>query len=111
MALALIHHLAISNNVLLSSVAEYFHTLGKALIIEFVPKGDPQVQRLLLNREDIFDKYDQASFERAFERYYEVLESASVGTDGRVLYLMQSRRQECDTQGQATTRSCEDSIP
>jgi len=111
MALALIHHLAISNNVLLSSVAEYLHNLGKALIIEFVPKQDPQVRRLLQNREDIFDNYDQASFEQAFERYFEVQDSTSVGTDGRVLYLMQSRQPGCQVQAQAINRPWEDSIP
>ena len=111
MALALIHHLAISNNVMLSSVAEYFHTLGKALVIEFVPKQDPQVQRLLQNREDIFDKYDQASFEQAFDTYFDLLDSTPVGTDGRILYLMQARHSAARAQQQATTRPWEDSIP
>jgi hypothetical protein len=42
MALALIHHLAISNNVPLPRIAEFFHTLCRDLVIEFVPKGDSQ---------------------------------------------------------------------
>ena len=91
MALALIHHLAISNNVPLTTVADYFRQLGKSLIIEFVPKQDPQVQRLLENREDVFDNYHQAAFEQAFARHYQVRESRSVGVDGRILYYMQSR--------------------
>jgi len=88
MALALIHHMAISNNVPLGSVAEYFSRLGKHLIIEFVPKGDPQVQRLLRTREDIFDQYDQESFEKSFSIYYEIQDHKTVGSDGRVLYQM-----------------------
>ena len=47
MALAIIHHIAISNNVPLVSVAEFFSDLCKLLIIEFVPKSDSQVKRLL----------------------------------------------------------------
>ena len=91
MALALIHHLAISNNVPLPAIADFFRQLGKALIIEFVPKQDPQVQRLLENREDIFDEYDQSEFEQAFGRHFHLRESRIVGDDGRLLYLMQAR--------------------
>ena len=68
MALALIHHLAIGNNVPLDMVAEFFAELGNKLIIEFVPKSDPMVQTLLANREDIFPDYDQAGFERGVRR-------------------------------------------
>ncbi|MGI9457875.1 MAG: class I SAM-dependent methyltransferase, partial [Aeoliella sp.] len=88
MALALIHHLSIANNVPLENVARFFHKLGRHLIIEWVPKFDVQVQRLLQSREDIFDHYEQASFEAAFERFYEIDESLPVGNDGRVLYRM-----------------------
>jgi len=91
MALALIHHLAITNNVPLPAIAEFFRRLGKALIVEFVPKQDPQVRRLLENRDDIFDNYHQTGFEEAFRRHFEIRESQPVGTDGRILYLMQSR--------------------
>jgi hypothetical protein len=37
LALALIHHLAISNNVPLPQVADFFASVGKWLVIEFVP--------------------------------------------------------------------------
>jgi hypothetical protein len=91
MALALVHHLAISNNVPLTSIAEFLRRISKALIIEFVPKQDPQVQRLLKSREDIFDNYDQTRFEQAFAPHFELRECQTVGHDGRALYLMQSR--------------------
>jgi hypothetical protein len=54
LALALIHHLAIANNVPLPQLAEFFRSLGHWLIIEFVPKDDSQVQILLASRQDIF---------------------------------------------------------
>jgi hypothetical protein len=91
MALALVHHLAISNNVPLPAVADFFRRLGNSLIIEFVPKQDPQVQRLLENRDDIFHDYHQSSFEQAFGKHFHLRESEPVGPDGRVLYLMQAR--------------------
>ena len=87
MALALIHHLAISNNVPLEKVAEYFSRLGRHLIIEFVPKQDSQVQKLLLNREDIFENYTQSGFESAFARYFELLKKEPIAGAQRTLYL------------------------
>ncbi|OGV89347.1 hypothetical protein A2Z41_00690, partial [Microgenomates group bacterium RBG_19FT_COMBO_39_10] len=63
LALALVHHLAITNNLPLAKIAQFFHQIGQSLIIEFVPKTDSQVQRLLLNRKDIFSDYNQANFE------------------------------------------------
>lgn len=69
MALALIHHLAISNNLPFAKIAQYFSTLGKYLIIEFVPKEDSKVKILLSTRIDIFSEYDQKSFEKEFSQY------------------------------------------
>ena len=66
-ALALIHHLAISNNVPFPQLADFFHDMGQWLIIEFVPKSDSQVQKLLTSRLDIFDHYTRDDFEEIFQ--------------------------------------------
>jgi SAM-dependent methyltransferase len=47
LALAVIHHLAITNNVPLPLLADFMAAGARHLIIEFVPKADSQVQRLL----------------------------------------------------------------
>jgi ribosomal protein L11 methylase PrmA len=91
MALALIHHLAISNNVPLERVAELFSTIGQWLIIEFVPKNDSQVQRLLATRQDIFPNYTPAGFESAFESFFEIHHSTQVSETNRCIYLMKKR--------------------
>lgn len=91
MALALIHHLAISNNTPLEKVAQYLSLLGKNLIIEFVPKEDSQVQRLLSSREDIFSNYDLRGFEQAFSKYFSVARKSDVNDTKRTLFLMQRR--------------------
>lgn len=88
LALALIHHIAISNNVPLSKIAKFFADLCKNLIIEFVPKGDSQVQKLLSTREDIFKDYNQQSFENEFTKYFEIIQSENVKGSHRTLYLM-----------------------
>jgi ribosomal protein L11 methylase PrmA len=91
MALALIHHLAISNNVPLEMVARFFRDTCRHLIIEFVPKSDSQVQRLLATREDIFPDYRQECFEADFSRYFNILHAMPIPGSERTLYLMQRR--------------------
>jgi ribosomal protein L11 methylase PrmA len=90
-ALALIHHLAISNNLPLQRIAEYFSRLSKWLIIEFVPKNDSQVQRLLATREDIFPDYVQSVFEKEFSEYFDIRQSSKIIDSERTLYLMQKK--------------------
>jgi len=91
MALALIHHLVISNNLPLEYVADYFSKLSPYLIVEFVPKEDSKVQVLLASREDIFDKYTRDEFEVAFEKYYSIIACKAIEGSGRVLYLMRRK--------------------
>ena len=88
LALALIHHLAISNNVPLDKICEYFRSLGKSLIIEFVPKDDSQVKRLLASREDIFIDYNRSTFEHIFSKHYDIKRSEKVQDSSRYIYLM-----------------------
>ena len=90
-ALALVHHLAISNNLPLSRVAGFLSDICHWLIIEFVPKTDSQVQRLLATREDIFPDYNMEAFEKEFSRYFTIEESASISESQRRLYLMKRR--------------------
>lgn len=91
LALALTHHLAISNNVPLDWLARFFHQLGSWLVVEFVPKHDAQVKRLLATREDIFPDYTQAGFERAFNTYFTTQEKTQIRDSERVLFLMKRR--------------------
>ena len=88
MALALVHHLAISNNLPFAKIAEFFAQIGRSLIIEFVPKEDSQVHRLLATREDIFPNYTQADFEKEFGRLFTVTARDPVKGSKRVIYLM-----------------------
>ena len=91
LALALIHHLAISNNVPLPRIADFFARLGRALIIEFVPKSDTQVQRLLRSRRDVFPDYQELSFTESFGQYFDIIQRHSLRNSGRVLFWMKSK--------------------
>ena len=89
LALAVIHHLAISNNVPLPQLADFFAETGKWLVIEFVPKSDSQVKKLLASREDIFPNYAREGFEAAFRACFKFHEVVEVRESARVLYLME----------------------
>jgi ribosomal protein L11 methylase PrmA len=89
MALALVHHLAISNNVPLESIAALCARLSPAAIVEFVPKGDPMVDLLLASRPDVFPDYTQDGFERAFGTHFRIVDRSPVADSGRILYRME----------------------
>lgn len=90
-ALALIHHLAITNNVPLPQLAALFGRLANTLIIEFVPKEDSQVRRLLATREDVFPEYTLAAFEEAFSNEFEIAQRHAVPGTVRRLFVMRRR--------------------
>jgi ribosomal protein L11 methylase PrmA len=88
LALALVHHLAISNNVPFHMLAAFFGNICNSLIIEFVPKTDSQVQRLMVSREDIFPDYNQPTFEAEFSRFFNIQSLMKINGSERTLYLM-----------------------
>lgn len=62
LALAFIHHIAISRNVPLDMAVDWLVSLAPTGVIEFPHKADPMVQVLLSQRPDIFPEYDNANF-------------------------------------------------
>jgi ribosomal protein L11 methylase PrmA len=91
LALALVHHLAIGNNVPFGHLARYFAQLGKQAIVEFVPKDDPMTQRLLASRRDVFDQYSIEHFRAAFAAEFEIREEARIEDSLRTLFLLVRR--------------------
>jgi len=90
LALGLVHHLAIANNVPLSSIFQSLSSLSENLIIEFVPKSDSQVKKLLSSREDIFGNYTQEGFERSLSGFFKVVSSKRIDHSERIIYRLQS---------------------
>lgn len=87
MALALIHHLAIGSNIPMEKIAEFFRKITTNLIIEFVPKKDSQVKKLLASREDIFDDYSEENFEKIFSEKFKLVSKSKVKNSLRMIYL------------------------
>ena len=99
MALALVHHLSISNNVPLEKVAKMLSKLGKNLIIEFVPKEDAKVKKLLATRKDIFTEYYEEQFEAAFSKFFKLKDriksdcgKKKIDDSKRTLYLYETKK-------------------
>ena len=85
-ALAIIHHISISNNIPFEKIAEFFASITTNLIIEFVPKSDSQIQKMLLTREDIFNKYTQENFEKEMLEYFSIQEIFKIDDSKRIIY-------------------------
>jgi len=91
LALALVHHLAIGNNLPFVKIAEFFAAVAGTLIIEFVPKSDRQAQLLLQSREDIFADYNLEKFEEDFGKFFLIKEKSGLADSDRLIYLMLRR--------------------
>ena len=86
--LALIHHLCIGNNLPLDYVARFFYALAPNVIVEFVPREDSQVKRLLSSREDIFPDYHLEGCIESFAKYYGQWEQFPIeGTTRTILFF------------------------
>jgi ribosomal protein L11 methylase PrmA len=92
LALALEHHIAIGRNVPLPMLFDWILDLADCGVVEFVPKGDPTVQRMLNLREDIFDQYSQAEFESELGKRAAIEKREVVSSSGRTLYVYAKSR-------------------
>ena len=95
LALALIHHLCISNGLSFPMVAGLFASLSTHLIIEFVDRRDDRVERILGNmrgRRSLFDFYTRENFEKDFSSVFTIKDTLAIPQSFRVLYLMESKK-------------------
>jgi len=92
LALAVIHHLAIARNVPLDAAVDWLMSLAPAGIIEFPPKSDPMVQRLLSQRPDIFPDYTEEAFLAHVRARGAIAAQHRLGENGRLLVHYERRR-------------------
>ncbi len=93
LALALVHHLTISNQIPFAKIAALFATLTTWLVIEFVPRTDPKVEKLLRNRRDTAEHYSQEAFETAFFTLFDVIQTQVLPPSGRIIFLMKKKKE------------------
>jgi len=94
LALALIHHLAIGNNLPLVSIARMFSKMGRSAIVEFVPPDDPMVEEMMLGRDPRgVHPYSQDVFEVAFSGHFTIMDSVRVEPTRRRMYVLRNKQQ------------------
>jgi hypothetical protein len=92
LALALIHHLAISANLPLPHIAEWLKEAGEHLIIEFVPPSDEKVKFLLKHRKNGMPNYTLDKFREAFAAHFNFISEEKVGNTDRILFYLQRKK-------------------
>jgi ribosomal protein L11 methylase PrmA len=90
LCLALIHHICISNNIPFLYFAKFLKNIAPIAIIEFVPKEDSQVQRLLSSRKDIFKDYNKVQFVESFMSLYTHHEEITIDDSNRTMHIFSS---------------------
>jgi SAM-dependent methyltransferase len=87
LALALVHHVAISANVPVAEFIDWLRSLGSELVIEFPTREDPMVKKLLApKREGLHPDYELDYFERTLKEKFDVERSERLESGTRVLY-------------------------
>ena len=90
--LALIHHLVIGSNLLLSDVIDWLASLKATVVLEYVDRKDAQVQQLLANREDVFSDYSIEAFRHHVDRFFVVIKEVRLADGTRSLFWLQPLR-------------------
>jgi SAM-dependent methyltransferase len=93
LALALVHHVAISANVPVKEFVDWLASLGCSLVIEFPTREDPMVKKLLAPKRDgLHPDYELGYFERTLNESFEVERSERLESGTRVLYFARPKR-------------------
>ncbi len=85
-ALAFIHHLAIAKNIPLTELIAWLVKIAPRGVIEFIPKNDSTIVKMLALREDIFTDYSQEKFELFLRKHARIVKEQCISESGRTLY-------------------------
>ncbi len=85
-ALALEHHLIIGKNIPIIQFIEWIKKIAKFGLLEFVPKTDETVSRMLISRKDIFENYNELYFEKKLSEHAKILKKHKISKSGRVIF-------------------------
>ena len=86
LALALVHHLAITRSVPIDQVVDQLAELGRELVLEIPHRDDPMVALLLSRkRAGLYDQYSVETFEAAVHRRFVVAEKRVLAAGTRTL--------------------------
>jgi SAM-dependent methyltransferase len=90
LALALIHHICIVNNVPLEFFIKQLKSLASSGVLEWISKDDPMVQVLLRNRDDVFIDYTWENFEAVVSKHFKIIKIQDTNNGTRTLCMLES---------------------
>ncbi len=88
-SLAFEHHLAIAKNIPIMDVVKWIMFLAPKGLIEFVPKNDETVQKMLELKGDIFLDYNKENFEKCIQNFGKIIMKNVISESGRTIYEFQ----------------------
>jgi len=92
LALAVLHHLAISESIPLDRISEFVADITtRHAIVELIPEDDPMVLRLSVQRERNAHEFSVQAQLAAFSPHFEILATHELEGSRRVLVLMERR--------------------
>ena len=88
LALALTHHLHLSDKISFKRIANIFSSLSrKYLIVEFIPITDTKVQILLKNKKKYLKDYNQTAFINEMEKLFVLQDLVYLKDSKRIIFL------------------------
>tara|TARA_A100001035_G_scaffold210425_1_gene170302 strand:+ start:1096 stop:2478 length:1383 start_codon:yes stop_codon:yes gene_type:complete len=86
LALAFEHHLVIAKNIPLLDAINWLISLAPKGLIEFVPKNDETIQKMIKFKGDIFPDYNENNFKNCIEKKAKILSITQITSSGRKIY-------------------------
>jgi hypothetical protein len=85
-ALAFEHHLIIGKNIPLEQFINWLLKISSNGLVEFVPKSDETVQKILQFREDIFLNYSENEFKNCLKSKSNIVNKNKITKSGGIIY-------------------------
>ncbi len=86
LSLAFEHHLAIAKNIPLDQVIKFLTNIAPRGLIEFVPKDDETIKKMLLLKGDIFKDYNELNFKNILSKLAKINSETAVSSSGRKIF-------------------------
>ena len=86
LALAFEHHLSLAKNIPLEEVVKWLISIAPKGLIEFVPKNDQTVKKMLEIKGDIFHDYSEENFEKYIKENAKIISKKNITKSGRKIY-------------------------
>ncbi len=86
LALAFEHHLTIAKNIPMEEAINWIISLAPQGLIEFVPKSDPTIQKMMKFKGDIFPDYNEENFKNCISKIAKIVSIKPITESGRKIY-------------------------